>query len=850
MKKFYLLVLASVLLTGQAAVAEVTPQKLTSWRTKSMNVRVPFMNDSINPEGQKYVVTDLLSSDINKTLKDGVKATADTLGTITLSRSAGREGTGILNVMQTAIRSPRFVKGSIRVTSPVAFSFLLDGKEIASKKTVEDSISSVSSASGTIRLEPERDAVLSVRVLSTPTDSIDATVLVEFIPDEEYKDITLYNGPDLKRRLKLADTQFISSAGTNLLSPDGRYLIMKEYSYLDKSITRYRTTLTDLNSGKVLNANLPWRSQWMPDCNIIYYTEKTPDGYDLFTYDPVSGKENLVYSGLPTADFYWAPDGSYFIYSKTLDGVSESGPLRRYATPDDRIPGDRSRSYLLKYTPSSGLSEQLTFGNHSTSLCDISPDGKKIIVSNTRENPKVRPFYSSTFYELDLTTLKADTLVRFGPQFVNSAEYSPDGTQVLFTGSPEAFDGIGRNCAPHPIANDFDVQMFIMDLADKSVKCITKEFNPSVETPVWNRADGKIYFSAQDGFDIPIYCYTPSTGKFDKLPVDVATVRSFDLPARSGHRLVYSGADFNYTGRAFVMDLKTRKNIMLDNPYGKVLDEIELGVTEPWDFTAKDGTTIEGWICYPPQFDKDKKYPMIVYYYGGTSPTQRTFAHPYTPQLLASRDYIVYVLNPSGTTGYGQEFSARHVNAWGDYTASDIIEGVEKFCEAHPYVNRKKIGCIGASYGGFMTQYLQTLTPIFAAAVSHAGISNVTSYWGEGYWGYSYNSVAAADSYPWTNPDLFTKHGSLFNADKINTPLLLLHGTSDTNVPIGESIQLFNALRILGKDVEFVSVDGEDHYISDFDKRLLWQNTIMAWFAKYLQDAPQWWDNLYPERHL
>jgi dipeptidyl aminopeptidase/acylaminoacyl peptidase len=210
----------------------------------------------------------------------------------------------------------------------------------------------------------------------------------------------------------------------------------------------------------------------------------------------------------------------------------------------------------------------------------------------------------------------------------------------------------------------------------------------------------------------------------------------------------------------------------------------------------------------------------------------------------------VYVLNPSGTTGYGQEFAARHVNAWGDYTANDIIEGVKKFAEEHSFVNKDKIGCIGASYGGFMTQYLQTLTPIFAAAVSHAGISNVTSYWGEGYWGYSYSAVAAADSYPWNNPELYTKHGSLFNADKINTPLLLLHGTADTNVPIGESIQLFNALKVLNKPVEFISVDGENHYIMDFPKRVLWHNTIMAWFAKYLQDSPQWWDDLYPDRKM
>ena len=127
---------------------------------------------------------------------------------------------------------------------------------------------------------------------------------------------------------------------------------------------------------------------------------------------------------------------------------------------------------------------------------------------------------------------------------------------------------------------------------------------------------------------------------------------------------------------------------------------------------------------------------MIVYYYGGTTPTTRGISNPYCAQLFASRDYVVYVIQPSGTIGFGQEFSARHVNAWGKRTADDIIEGTKQFCKEHPFVDEKKIGCLGASYGGFMTQYLQTQTDIFAAAVSHAGISDVTSYWGEGYWGY------------------------------------------------------------------------------------------------------------------
>jgi dipeptidyl aminopeptidase/acylaminoacyl peptidase len=157
---------------------------------------------------------------------------------------------------------------------------------------------------------------------------------------------------------------------------------------------------------------------------------------------------------------------------------------------------------------------------------------------------------------------------------------------------------------------------------------------------------------------------------------------------------------------------------------------------------------------------------------------------------------------------------------------------------------------MGASYGGFMTQYLQTQTDIFAAAVSHAGIANHTSYWGEGYWGYNYSEVSMAESYPWSHRKLYVDQSPLFNADKIHTPLLLLHGTDDTNVPIIESLQMFTALKLLGREVALVEVKGENHHILDYRKREKWLATQMAWFQKWLKGDSSWWDALYPKKNL
>lgn len=749
-----------------------------------------------------------------------------------------------LRTFASHLRAERFAKGKLKLVSSPRADVILNG-DVKISKTTADSVPGEQSAD--IELLPQQDYSLIVNVLTMPDDPGKPEFRLEFVPEKDFESVRVSSGADMDRRVSPLSTMQGERVSSMVLSPDGKYLLTRYREVISAEESRKRVVMTETATGRTVSENIDFSADWMPKSNSLFFTKEGVKDYDLYVMEVPSMRTTRIATAIPDQGVTFSPDEKYLFYYDKVDGAKNEGVMRRYSSPDDRIPGDRDRFYICRYDIENGVAVPLTYGGGTTSICDISRDGSKLLYMSQRQTPDKYPFYRVSLVQMDMNTFATDTIINDADGFVSNAIYSPDATRLFVVGGPDAFDRIGANHDPEPIANNFDNQGFIMTLSDRSVKPVTKDFDPSLEgTPVWNAVDNRIYFIGERGFFRDLYQLNPSDGKIVMLGKEnLQTVRGFSIGDREDRYAAYWGGSFTDDGVACLLNLKNGKSTLVDDPLKEWLGDTQFGKMEPWKFTASDGTVVDGYMCLPPDFDANRKYPLIVYYYGGTSPSNASFYHLYSPQVFASRDYVVYVLNPSGTTGYGQEYSARHVNAWGKRTADEIIQGVKEFCKAHPFVNKDRIGCLGASYGGFMTQYLLTKTDIFHAAISHAGISNVTSYWGEGFWGYSYNSVAAAKSYPWTDPELFTKQGSLFNADKIHTPLLLLHGTVDTNVPIGESIQLFNALKILGRDVEFITVKDENHVISNFNNKLSWHNTIMAWFAKWLQDDPSWWDALY-----
>ena len=541
----------------------------------------------------------------------------------------------------------------------------------------------------------------------------------------------------------------------------------------------------------------------------------------------------------------WAADGrSLFVGITEEEEADDRGVVRLRSLPD-RWGGHRDVGSLYQLSADDGRRlRRLTAGPSSVSLEDVSPDGRKLLVSRTRYTLE-RPFAVGELVEIDLATLATTTVAEVG--WLGSAAYSPDGERLLVVAGPSTFGGAGHTLAGGAIPNEYDGQAYVVDRGSGEVTASTRGFAPAVDGAAWSRHDGAVYLRVTEGEYGRLYRWQPAAASLRRLESgDVDVVAGFAL-ARGGPEIVAHGSGLQRPSAAFVLSTPEAVPRPLAEPAADDYAQVAFGRVDDFAFAAADGSEIPGRLYYPLDFDPRRRYPLIVYYYGGVVPTDRSFAGRYPKNLWAARGYAVYVLQPSGTVGYGDEYAARHVNDWGERVVGEILAGVDAVVAAHPFLDGTKVGCFGGSYGGFTTMRLVTSSDRFAAAISHAGISGIASYWGEGWWGYLYMAAAAAESYPWNRPDLYVDRSPLFAADRVTTPLLLLHGTADPNVPPGESEQMFAALRLLGKEVEYVRIEGEAHWILDYPKRVLWWETILAWFDKHLKDDPAAWEHLWGE---
>lgn len=753
--------------------------------------------------------------------------------------------------LATYIKAERWISTQLEIRSAHMVEAYLNGERIGSKTTLEKEEGSTGRVSKELKL-PRGTHLLVIKALKPAEQGLEwgLTANLEIKEPFALGDLRPTLSPaNIKNINHIMDGVKVASVQS---SADGKhYAISYRQSMPPSDQTESWTDIRRFSDNALVYSfkhSRASRFSWLSSGSVLTYVTSRNNKSTIHWHNIETGEiRSMLEDEERMGMFRWAPDASYIIYSVREDGSGTDATMRQLLGMQDRQGGWRNRSFLYKYDVATGLKTRLTWGNVSTSLMDISPDGKTLLISMSRPDYEERPYSKSDLLLLDLATLAVDTIM-VDQSWGVSASFSPDGKKLLATGGPMAFDGAGLNIPEGTISNNTDRQAYIYDLETRDVKCITLNFDPSVSSVFWHPVDNHIYLHVVEEDYQHLYQYDVPRERFSKIETGVDMISGIDF-AEKELTATYLGSQTNAPQKAYVMNLRNKRFQVLEDTEGQTYRHVQFGEVRDWDFTTSENLNIKGRYYLPPNFDPEKKYPVIVYYYGGTTPVGRTFGGRYPFNLWAGNGYVVYVLQPSGAIGFGQEFSAAHVNNWGITVADEIIDATKAFLNEHSFTDASKVGCAGASYGGFMTMLLLTRTDIFATAISHAGISSISSYWGEGYWGYSYSASATAFSFPWNRQDIYVGQSPLFHADKVTTPLLLLTGDSDTNVPPGESIQMYTALKILGRPVELIMVKGEDHHIVTYNKRIEWHNTIMAWWDRYLKDQPQWWFDLYPEKN-
>lgn len=781
-------------------------------------------------------------------------------GRVELSTLATNEGKGYASAwLAGTVEVDRFQAFDLVISGTHPRRVWVDGEPVASSITAKDA--PPAEVKGSVKLE-QGTHLLMVETIYEPERgapwTIGATLSIAK-PDRRNLPV-ISDASDAKRDLALADVLDAPQITSVAISPDGTLVAYG----VSRVVPGSDDTEGWMNVRAAKDASLlrSWRGgvsigqvAWSPEGRKLSYAARDrrdagKESTTLWLTDLDTGTVSPIVERVENfAGYDWAPDGRSVVYAVTSKADPDKRGVKLRENLLDRQVGWRDKNFLYQASVPGGATRRLTAGGLATRASGFSPDGKRLLVVREVEDISARPFSRKEIWELDLTTLYGRKLR--DSFWIVDAQYAPDGRRLLLLSGPSEFGDLGRNVPAGATPNESDGQLYVLDTESGQAEALSREFDPSIQAATWNRFDGTIYAKAIDKAGSSLFRYDAAAKRFVKLDTGADVVGEVAFAEESAAAACTSSGPWA-PETLFAVDPSGGAARPLDAPAAAEFASIRKGSVVPAVFTSKAGATIDGAVYLPPGFDAKfpGRYPAIVLYYGGTLPVFPEFGGRYPKEWWAARGYVVYVPQPSGATGYGQTRSAAHVNDWGTVVSEEVLDGTRAFLAAYPAVDPKRVGCIGASYGGFMTMLLLTKTDLFAAAVSHAGISNLASYWGEGAWGYSYGALASAGSFPWNREDLYVGHSPLYHADKVKTPLLMTHGAADVNVPVGESESFYTALKLLGVPVELLTVDGQDHHILDHAKRSVWSRSILAWFDRWLKRQPGFWDDLYPKTQV
>jgi dipeptidyl aminopeptidase/acylaminoacyl peptidase len=630
------------------------------------------------------------------------------------------------------------------------------------------------------------------------------------------------------------------------------------------------------------------RPRWSPDGKRFAFISTKIDGSQVWSADfdgitgTVTGIHKLTSIATQAAGELWSPDGKTILFTSDVypecDGapyeeetcnarkLKETGESKVKALVFDRLlyrhwnaykEGKRSHIFIVEAPPEvypkavAGLvykpPRDLTPGDYDAPEFSLggqdnyafSPDGQEICYTSNHDKVEA----TSTNNDLWLvpvnngatgvSPVQARNITADNPASDSTPLYSPDGKYIAYRAQQR----------PGYESDRFRLMLYDRKTGEK--KNLTENFDRWVGTITWAPDSKNIFLSAEQSGHSPIWRL-----KIDGKEPDSVIWGFFDDLAFTADRdLVFTKMSVGapneiYVARKGPHDLLFSECVVLDSDRQciepqelthlnyTVLSQVAMSPLEPFWFEGAKGDKVQGFLVKPPNFDASKKYPLKFIIHGGPEvPMGDEWSYRWNAELFAASGYVVIMINFHGSPGYGQKFIDEINGDWGGAPFEDLMKGLDYAEKTYPFIDKDRECALGASYGGYMANWVLGHTDRFKCIVTHDGMFNTYSAWGttEELW---FNNWEFKGT-PYTNPEMYEKWNPRNAAKNFKTPTLVIHSQLDYRLDVSEGFQLFTTLQTMGVPSKMLYFPDEGHWVLKPQNSQLWWKTVNDWVDQW-----------------
>jgi dipeptidyl aminopeptidase/acylaminoacyl peptidase len=582
------------------------------------------------------------------------------------------------------------------------------------------------------------------------------------------------------------------------------------------------------------------RLRWSPDgksIGVVAIQNSRPQVIAI----PVDGGATRPLTDAPEGVFgyEWSPDGKQIAYL-TRDPISQDEAARQkersfIVRADSRDPAVRLAVQPITEAGAPPKARLLTAPTLFVDSISWAPDGSEIAYSASSRFGFMGPYFTRIQAVAPATGTVRTIVDRPGMNV--GPRYSPDGRSIAFITT----SGRLEIMAPRSLA--------VVQASGGSTPRVYQLDDAWVNEYVWSPDSEAIYLQANDGtlgrraqmFEQPLVRLTISDGKARRIEPIGKHVVNFSISAsRDGRWLAYRSVEGRTMGDVLVLDTLTEKTTKLTD-VNPELGALSLGELEAISWRSFDGMEIWGLLLTPSNASPGRRLPLLTYIHGGPGGgvTYGLFPQfmtgigqvdPYPTEAMASAGYAILFPMPRGGAGYGEAGQRMIVNSWGEGDYKDIMAGVDKLV-ADGIADPDRLGVMGASYGGFMTNWIVTQTGRFKAASAGASISDLSDLYLLSEGG---EFIVEYFKRPWENRQSFVAHSPITFADRVTTPLLIQHGEVDPRVPVAEAWKFYRTLKAMGKTVELEIYPRGGHVLREPMQQRQQMLSNLAWFERWI----------------